>query len=236
MFDGQAQQVAVSDLSVAEYLFPVEVTLVKQAVVVRNEGVPGVRQGLGKTLCNGLQWKGLWVRRLRHDAQAAVLREWARDPSVVNFLFKPLLRTLVVNVPGVEQGNQHIHIQKGTHQIPSASRRRLIRSLVTITPLEGKGSNPVVEGFGWAFAAMPVLPVSACLNNSETTLPTPTCFCRAISLAALRTSISISSVVRMLCSMMHHQCIMMIAHQSDDDIVKKPSDKEYIWPLWGQVY
>jgi hypothetical protein len=76
------------------------------------------------------------------------------------------------------------------------------RAVVTITPLDGKGSNPVMEGLGWIFAAGLVLPVSACLNSSETTLPTPTCFWRAISLAALRTSNSISRVVRMRGSVM----------------------------------
>ena len=108
--DGQAQQVIVSDLSVAEQVIPVELSCVEQAVVVCNEGVPGVRQGLRKSLCNGLQWQSLRVRRLRHDAQAAILREGARNPAVFNFLFKPLTCTLVVNVPSIQQGNQNIHI------------------------------------------------------------------------------------------------------------------------------
>ena len=59
--DGQAQQVTVSDLSVAEQVIPVELSCVEQAVVVCNEGVPGVRQGLRKSLCNGLQWQSLRV-------------------------------------------------------------------------------------------------------------------------------------------------------------------------------
>lgn len=54
--DGQAQQITVGDLAVAKQVIPVEVSHIQQAVVVSNEGVPGVRQGLRKTLCNGLQW------------------------------------------------------------------------------------------------------------------------------------------------------------------------------------
>jgi hypothetical protein len=225
--DGQAQQVTVSDLSVAEQMVPVEVFHIQQALVVCNEGVPGVRQGLRKTLCNGLQWQGLRVRRLRHDAQAPVLSEGARDSAVFNFLFKPMACMLVVNVPSIQQS---------THQMPSASRRRLMRSLVTITPLDGKGSNPVMEGLSWSFAAGPELPVSACLKSSETTLPTPTCFWRTISLAALSMSILKSRVVRMLSFVMWRHCIMMKSHHGDVHLVKKPSDKAYVRPLWGQVY
>ncbi|WP_346308528.1 hypothetical protein [Limnohabitans sp.] len=45
----------------------------------------------------------------------------------------------------------------------------------------------------------------------------------------------------MLGSMMLHQRIMMIVHHGDVHLVKKPSDKTYIWPLcghavnWGQL-
>ena len=103
--DGQAQQVTVSDLSVAEQVIPVELSCVEQAVVVCNEGVPGVRQGLRKSLCNGLQWQSLRVRRLRHEAQAAVLSEGARYPAVFNFLFKeldPVVELVYGAVPSVE--------------------------------------------------------------------------------------------------------------------------------------
>ena len=59
--DGQAQQVTIRDLSVPEQMIPVDLSCVKQAVVVCNEGVPGVRQSLRKSLRNGLQWQGLRV-------------------------------------------------------------------------------------------------------------------------------------------------------------------------------
>lgn len=107
--DGQAQQVTVSDLSVAEQVIPVELSCVEQAVVVCNEGVTGVRQGLRKSLCNGLQWQSLRVGQLRHDAQAAVLREGPRDPAVFNFLFKPLTCTLVVSAQRPAGQSEHSH-------------------------------------------------------------------------------------------------------------------------------
>jgi hypothetical protein len=51
--DGQPQQVAVSDLAVAQQLSEVDVARVQQAVVVSNEGVPWVCRGLSEPLCNG---------------------------------------------------------------------------------------------------------------------------------------------------------------------------------------
>lgn len=59
--DSQAQQITVGDLAVAKQVVPVEVSHIQQAVVVSNEGVPGVRQGLRKALCDGLQWQALRV-------------------------------------------------------------------------------------------------------------------------------------------------------------------------------
>jgi hypothetical protein len=64
-------------------------------------------------------------------------------------------------------------------------------------------------------------------------LPTPTCFWRAISLAALRTSSSISRVVRMLGSVMWRHCIMMIPHHGEIHLIKRPSDKAYVRPGVG---
>lgn len=83
---GQPEQVTVGDLAMAEQALPVELTAIEQAVVVNYESVFWVCQGLRKALCHRLQRRSLWVRGLRHDAQAHVLCQGARDPAVFNFL------------------------------------------------------------------------------------------------------------------------------------------------------
>jgi hypothetical protein len=52
---------------------------------------------------------------------------------------KPLRGTNMVDVIAIVQRNQHIDVEQGTHQTPSASRKRSINSLLTTTPREGKG-------------------------------------------------------------------------------------------------
>ena len=83
---GQPEQVTSGDLAMAEQALPDELAAIKQTVVVSNESVFWVCQSLRKALCHSLQRKSLWVRGLRHDAQAPILCEGARDPAVFNFL------------------------------------------------------------------------------------------------------------------------------------------------------
>jgi hypothetical protein len=47
--------------------------------------------------------------------------------------------THVVNMISVMQSNQHIDVEQGAHQTPSASRKRSINSLLMTTPRAGKG-------------------------------------------------------------------------------------------------
>ncbi len=109
--DSQPQKVTVCDLAVAQQLSEVDVTRVKQAVVIRKKGVLGVCRGLSKPMCDGRQWESLRVSGLRHDAQAAVLRQGARCPAVFIFLAQPLHGAGVMDVPCVEQGNQHTDVE-----------------------------------------------------------------------------------------------------------------------------
>ena len=115
--DSQPQKVTVCDLAVAQQLSEVDVARVKQAVVIRKKGVLGVCRGLSKPMCDGRQRESLRVSGLRHDAQAAVLRQGARCPAVFNFLAQPLHGAGVMDVPCVEQGNQHIDVEEGAHEV-----------------------------------------------------------------------------------------------------------------------
>ena len=73
----QAEQVAVGDLAMTQQVLPVQLARVQQAVVVGQKGVRGVCGGLCQAAGDGGQRQGLGVGGLGHDAQAAVLREWA---------------------------------------------------------------------------------------------------------------------------------------------------------------
>lgn len=48
----------------------------------------------------------------------------------------------MVHMIWIVNGDQHIHIEQGQHQMSSAWRRRSMRSLVTSPPREGKGLMP----------------------------------------------------------------------------------------------
>ena len=54
----------------------------------------------------------VWVARLRHDPQTAVLRDWTRRPSVPNVLPHPVPGGVMVNVFGIQQRTQDIHVQQ----------------------------------------------------------------------------------------------------------------------------
>ena len=83
---GQAQQVAVCNLPVAQQVLPVHLVGVEQAVVVGKKGVRRVRGGLSQTAGDCGQRQGLGVGGLGHDAQAAVLGERAGGLAVGNLL------------------------------------------------------------------------------------------------------------------------------------------------------
>ena len=60
---------------------------------------------------------------------------------------------LVVDVAPVMQGNQHMDVEQGPHQMPSVSRKRSINSLLTTPPRAGSGWMPYAakhsDTLGW---------------------------------------------------------------------------------------
>ncbi|CAI09452.1 hypothetical protein ebA5853 [Aromatoleum aromaticum EbN1] len=120
----------------------------------------------------------------------------SRCPAALDFTRKPLACTYVVHVAAVEQGNEDIHVQQRTHQIPSASRRRSMSSFVTMTSCAGKGSKPGTAGVCRTTVCGAAAPIRVWRTSWEMTLPTLVCCWRAISLAAARTSLFLMQRIR----------------------------------------
>ena len=127
---GQAQQIAVGNLSMAQQVLPVQLVGIEQAVVVGQKGVRRVRGGLSQTAGDCGQRQGLGVGGLGHDAQAAVLRERAGGPAVGNLLLQPLGGAGVVHMRRIQQGDQDIDVQQGAHGLNPVGIAQAIDQLV----------------------------------------------------------------------------------------------------------
>ena len=80
---GQGQHVPVGDLTVPQRVLPFDGARRQQAEIVGPEVVLRVLRGLGKPGRYGGWRQCPGVGRLRHDADAAVLRDGARRPALV---------------------------------------------------------------------------------------------------------------------------------------------------------
>ena len=152
---GQAQQVAVCNLPVAQQVVPVQLIGVEQAVVVGKKGVRRVCSSLCQAADDCRQRQGLGVGGLGHDAQAAVLREWAGGPAVSNLLLQPLRGAGVVHVRRIQQGDQDIDVEQGTHGLNAVGIAQAIDQFVADNdPARPEGHEPcgrggqVVDGLG----------------------------------------------------------------------------------------
>jgi hypothetical protein len=135
------------------------------------------------------------------DAYDPVFNQRTGGPRVTAYRFEPMMRRFVPNVVGVKQGEHHIDVEQvGCHG--DSSRRRFTSSSVTSEAPRRKGNS------GTPFRVCDDLfrriPLRA---NSERIFPAEVPCCRASSLAARRTSSSMSRVVRMP---------VIIKHQTSD--------------------
>jgi len=125
------------------------------------------------------------------NGNKAVFDEGKCCPSVLTFFGEPLMGRLVMDMHRISQGKKQIDVEKiDRHGV--LSRSWLTNSRVTIpasgwTGKSGRPSFFFTEGFL----------VNDFRARSESTRPSVNLYRRAISLAARRTSSSISTVVRM---------------------------------------
>jgi hypothetical protein len=191
------QQVSVADLSVAEEVWPVQKIACREADVIGPEAVSGVLLCFANPQGHLLRGLGVGVRRLRHDPHHAVFRDRAGCPAVLYLPCQPIRSGWMQGVGGVEERDDDVDVQKRAHQMPSSSRNRPALALVTMrADGEAKGRKPPTpwgEGSPCGVAGC----VSAARSRRETTRPAEVRSRCAISLAASRTSSSMSIVVLM---------------------------------------
>jgi hypothetical protein len=132
------------------------------------------------------------------DTQNSVLRQRAGRPRCVSFRAKPVMRTVVLQVSGINQSNQDIHIQKKPAH-GSSSRSRCTNSEVT----RGAPLRVLRSGTPFLVFALVSEGESARLASEEITSPTDFFSISASSLAALSTSSSIASVVLITSNIIH---------------------------------
>ena len=105
----------------------------------------------------------------------------------------------------IEQRHQDIDVEEGSLQSTSSSRSRSIISLVMIVPRRANGRKPRKTSLAASFLEeVYFASVRERRASSETMRPAVLCSGRASSLAACKTSSSISSVVLMHLMITHH--------------------------------
>mmetsp|Transcript_1276 Transcript_1276/g.3722 ORF Transcript_1276/g.3722 Transcript_1276/m.3722 type:complete len:320 (-) Transcript_1276:538-1497(-) len=193
---GQREEVGIGHLARAGDVCPVQHAVVEQAEVVGEEAVGRVRRGFEQALAHGVGGLGIGVAGLAEDAQAAVLRQRAGGPACFPVRQHPGRGAGMVEMRLILQGQQHIDVEQGSHQMPAWSRKRLTSSSVTTAPgLAVKGRNPGRLAAGAVpLAAAPA--VKAWRSRRDTMTPAVVPSCWASSLEAWSRSSSMSRVVR----------------------------------------
>ena len=146
------------------------------------------------------------IRRLRKDADTAVLSQRARRPALRPMLDEPFMRSSMMHVRGVKQRNETVDIEQSAHRV-SISSRSLLTSCAVTTRLPAAITSKPAATFALARREGAVETSLACnprRKTSEITLPAVRFERAAISLAASKTSWSKSSVVR-IARMLPHQ-------------------------------
>jgi len=133
------------------------------------------------------------------DAQYSVLRQRTGGPRLVSLRREPRVCSFMLHVSGIDQSNQDVYVQKESRHRSSSRSRRTNSEVTRGAPLRSFRS-------GTPFRVLRVLSEGerARLASEEITSPTDFFSSRAISFAALSTSSSITSVVRIKALITHH--------------------------------
>jgi hypothetical protein len=70
---------------------------------------------VGQALHDSLHRQRVWIALVRHDAQTAVLGDRTGSPTLSRVLRKPSQCNPVRHVIGIQQRDQHVNGQQGTH-------------------------------------------------------------------------------------------------------------------------
>lgn len=193
----ERQKITIGDVSGVQKPLRVRVLKVQQGNIVGPESVSGQLSERSQQVGdNRRRAGGIWISRMADNTQNSIFRQWAGRPSSVSPGFKPGVRTVMLHVNGVDQGDQDVHIQQKPGHGNSS------RSLCTNSDVTRWAPRRTLSS-GTPFRVLAFVSAgdNARLANEEITSPTDFFSIAASSFAALRTSSSIASVVRIRC---HH--------------------------------
>lgn len=84
---------------------------VKQAKIVRDKSMMTCGGGATKPLDDCAHGERIGIAGLRHDSKAAILRDWAGCPTMVDMPIPPFRCDHMVHMVAVKQRNQHVYIK-----------------------------------------------------------------------------------------------------------------------------
>jgi hypothetical protein len=211
----ERQQVTVTHVRGIEEAHCIRVFTVKQRYIVGPKGVSGQMFERGEQLCHGRGGTGrIWISRMTDNTQHSIFCKWTSRPRLVPFCCKPSVCAVVLHMCRVDQSDQYVYVKKiASHG--SSSRSRCTSSDVTLRPpLCTFRSRMPFRVLSFVSTGE-----SARLANEEITSPTDFCSIAASSLAALSTSSSIASVVRIV--LRHHASYIRCTKNAIRDSVVK---------------
>jgi len=195
MSGSERQQIRIRQRTGTVQPFPGENRLISQRNVIRPKLMVSPADELTQLLnqLTGREVNRSTVAGIGHNPDYAVLNQRATGPSRALIGQPPAMGPQMKRVIRVEQRYKHVDIKQGAHQMPSLSMIFRTCSSVTTSPRDGSTGTPLRMRNRGFLGAEPASPRRAKL---EMTRPAVDPERWASSLAACKTSSSISNVVR----------------------------------------
>ena len=204
MRTSECEEITISYVSGVEKACCIELFGVKQRDVVRPEGMSRKSPERRKQFRDSCgRARRIWIAGMANDSQNAIFRQRARRPCSMTLFGKPRMSAVMLHVSRIDQRDQDVHVQQKPGQ-SSSSRRLCTSSDVT----RGAPLRTFSSGTPFLVLAEDSTGNSARLASEEMTSPTVLFSMTAISLAALKISSSMTSVVRIKVCPHYASCII----------------------------
>ncbi len=118
LFDRQRQQIGIGHLAVTQQPISRQTIRLQQVDGIWPEGMSGMLHGLRQSLGNLRSGYGVRVGGVGENTNTTVLSQRTRGSALINVGNEPVRGQPVMEMTGVEQRDQDIHIQQRSHQTP----------------------------------------------------------------------------------------------------------------------
>lgn len=215
----QSQQITIGNVSRVEKARRIYILAVQQRNIVRPEGMSRQFAKRSQQISHNCgRTRRIRIAGMTDNTQNSIFRQRACRPGAMPFGGKPGMCSIVLDVRWVNQSDQYIHVQqKPAHG--SSSPRRCTSSDVT----RCVSLRTLSRGTPFRVLAFVSGGESARRAKQEITSPTDFFSITAISFAALKTSSSITSVVRIA---YHHASYIRCASLSISCSIKNAYPKD----------